>query len=74
VSLAYNAKKAPCNWLKNGEVHYSIITSPVRLISVKEESVAHTATNVAGDMSVPMDLNASTIARANAGLKEVGGR
>lgn len=39
-----------------------------------KESLAHTATNVAGAMFVQMDLNASTLARANAGLKEVGAR
>jgi hypothetical protein len=39
-----------------------------------KDYLAHMATNVVGDMFVRMDPNASTLAKANAGLKEASSR
>ncbi|PPQ66755.1 hypothetical protein CVT24_008712 [Panaeolus cyanescens] len=44
VSLANNAKKAPCNWLKNGEREFNVPT----------------VTNVVGGMFAQMDRSVST--------------
>jgi hypothetical protein len=72
VSLANNAKKAPCNWLKNGEnEHVRFFLLVVDLTITSQVCNARTGKNVVGVMSVLMDRNASILAKGNAGSREV---
>jgi hypothetical protein len=58
ASLASNAKKAPCNWLKNG-VRCGQISGDILNQSVFQVYTVLMGRNVAGDMYVPMDQHVS---------------
>ena len=71
VSLANNAKKAPCNWLKNGEYGQLLPRCTCKNLWLGQVCNALMAKNAAGVTFVPTVQNAFISAKANAGSKEV---
>lgn len=69
-SLAVNAKKAPCNWLKNGMLTF-LILQMILFSDVLKECLVLSVTSVVGDISAPTVPSVIISAKANVGSREV---